>query len=88
MWQPRLDALNTAKVTGDAHGNVKQLHAVRVGPPPKFEAMSGTELVMDVDLVLLALGFTGPVKQGHDRAVWSVKTWIRAAAISPPARIT
>ncbi len=57
-------ALNTAKFTGDDHGNVKQLHAVRVGPPPKFEAMPGTELTMDVDLVLLALGFLGPVKQG------------------------
>jgi glutamate synthase (NADPH/NADH) small chain len=57
-------ALNTAKFTGDEHGNVKQLHAIRVGPPPKFEAMPGTEMTMDVDLVLLALGFTGPVKQG------------------------
>ena len=26
--------------------------------------MPGTEFMMDVDLVLLALGFTGPVKQG------------------------
>ena len=57
-------ALNTAKFTGDENGNVKQLHAVRVGPPPKFEAMPGTEMTMDVDLVLLALGFLGPVKQG------------------------
>jgi glutamate synthase (NADPH/NADH) small chain len=57
-------ALNTAKFTGDEKGNVKQLHAIRVGPPPKFEPMPGTELVMEVDLVLLALGFTGPVKQG------------------------
>jgi glutamate synthase (NADPH/NADH) small chain len=57
-------ALNTAKFTDDEHGNVKQLHAIRVGPPPKFEPMPGTELVLDVDLVLLALGFTGPVKQG------------------------
>jgi glutamate synthase (NADPH/NADH) small chain len=37
---------------------------LRVGPPPKFEAQPGTEFVMDADLVLLALGFTGPVKQG------------------------
>jgi glutamate synthase (NADPH/NADH) small chain len=26
--------------------------------------MPGTELTMEVDLVLLALGFTGPVRQG------------------------
>jgi len=57
-------ALNTVRFTGDEQGNVKQLHAIRVGPPPKFEAVPGTEFVMDVDLVLLALGFTGPVKNG------------------------
>ena len=57
-------AVNTTKFTGDANGNVQQLHAIRVGPPPKFEAMPGTEFTLDADLVLLALGFTGPVKQG------------------------
>jgi glutamate synthase (NADPH) small chain len=57
-------AVNTTKFTGDAQGNVKQLHAIRVGPPPKFEAMPGTEFTIDADLVLLALGFTGPVKHG------------------------
>ncbi len=45
-------------------GNVKQLHAVRVGPPPKFEAIAGTEFTIDADLVLLAMGFLGPVKNG------------------------
>ena len=33
-------------------------------PPPKFEALPGTEFMMETDLVLLALGFTGPVKRG------------------------
>ncbi len=46
------------------HGNVKQLHAVRVGPPPKFEPMPGSEFTMDADLVLLAMGFLGPVRNG------------------------
>jgi len=54
----------TTKLTGDAHGNVKQLHAVRVGPPPKFEPLRGTEFTMDADLVLLAMGFLGPVRSG------------------------
>src|SRR5581483_6422871 len=40
------------------------LHAVRVGPAPKFEPIPGTEFTMDVDLVLLAMGFVGPVKNG------------------------
>ena len=57
-------SVNTVKFTGDEHGNVKQLHAVRVGPPPKFEALPGTEFTMDADLVLLAMGFLGPVKSG------------------------
>lgn len=54
----------TSKFTGDAEGNVKQLHGIKVGPPKKFEPMPGTEFVMDVDLVLLAMGFTGPVRNG------------------------
>jgi glutamate synthase (NADPH/NADH) small chain len=57
-------AVGTTKFTGDENGNVKQLHAIRVGPPPKFEPIPGTEFTIDVDLVLLALGFTGPVKNG------------------------
>jgi glutamate synthase (NADPH/NADH) small chain len=57
-------AINTTHFTGDAESNVRQLHAIRVGPPPKFEAMRGTEFIIDADLVLLALGFLGPVKQG------------------------
>jgi len=43
---------------------VKQLHAFRVGPPPKFEPIVGSEFTLDVDLVLLAMGFLGPVRQG------------------------
>ena len=54
----------TTKFTGDENGNVKQLHAIRVGPPPKFEPVPGTEFQMDVDLVLLAMGFLGPVRNG------------------------
>ena len=57
-------AANTTKFTGDENGNVKELHGVRVGPPPKFEPIPGTEFAIEADLVLLAMGFTGPVKQG------------------------
>ena len=57
-------AVGTTHFSGDDKGNVKELHAIRVGPPPKFEPMPGTEFVLEVDLVLLALGFTGPVKHG------------------------
>ena len=57
-------AINSIRFTGDQHGNVKQVHAVRVGPPPKFEAVHGSEFTVDVDLVLLAMGFLGPVRGG------------------------
>jgi glutamate synthase (NADPH/NADH) small chain len=57
-------ALETTRFSGDQNGNLTRLHGLRVGPPPKFEHLPGTELVIDVDLVLLALGFAGPVKQG------------------------
>jgi len=43
---------------------VKKLHGIRVAAPPKFEAQNGTEFELDVDLVLLAMGFTGPVRTG------------------------
>ena len=57
-------AINSIQFTGDENGNVKQVHAVRVGPPPKFEPIAGSEFTLDVDLVLLAMGFLGPVKGG------------------------
>ncbi len=57
-------AINSLKFTGDDEGNVRRVHAVRVGPPPKFEAVAGTEFTLDVDLVLIAMGFLGPVRNG------------------------
>jgi len=57
-------SIATTSFTGDASGNVKQLHAVRVGAPPKFEPVAGSEFTMDVDLVLIAMGFLGPVRNG------------------------
>ena len=57
-------SVSTVKFSGDENGNVKRLHAVRVGGPPTFEPLPGTEFTLDADLVLLAMGFTGPVKNG------------------------
>jgi glutamate synthase (NADPH) small chain len=57
-------SLGTTSFTGDESGHVRKLHAIRVGPAPKFEPIPGTEFTLDADLVLLALGFTGPVKSG------------------------
>jgi len=56
--------LATTSFSGDENGNVRRLHAVRVGPPPKFEPIPGTEFTMDADLILIAMGFLGPVRNG------------------------
>lgn len=57
-------SIATVKFTGDQNGNVKRLHAVLVGPPPKFDLIPGTEFTIDADLVLIAMGFLGPVRNG------------------------
>lgn len=54
----------TTRFEGDENGYVKKIHAVRVGPPPTFEPIPGSEFSLDVDLVLIAMGFTGPVRSG------------------------
>ena len=57
-------AINTVRFEGDEQGRVKALHAVRVGAPPSFTPVEGSEFTLEADLVLLALGFLGPVKSG------------------------
>jgi glutamate synthase (NADPH/NADH) small chain len=61
---PRDYSISATKLIGDDAGNVKHVAAVRVGPAPKFEPIPGSEFTMDVDLILLAMGFTGPVRNG------------------------
>jgi len=62
-------SINTKKFSGDADGNVRKLHGVRLewvksdnGGPPKMVEIPGSEFEMDCDLVLLAMGFLGPEK--------------------------
>jgi glutamate synthase (NADPH/NADH) small chain len=57
-------SISSIEFIGDAEGRVKQLRAMRVGPPPKFEPIPGSEFTLDADLVLLAMGFLGPVRSG------------------------
>ncbi len=54
----------TTHLSGDESGNVQKLHCVRVGPKPALERMPGTEFYLDADLVLIAIGFSGPVRAG------------------------
>jgi glutamate synthase (NADPH/NADH) small chain len=48
----------------EGNGKVERLRAIRVGPAPKFAPIPGTEFTLEADLVLLAMGFLGPVKNG------------------------
>jgi glutamate synthase (NADPH/NADH) small chain len=65
----RVYAVSTQRFTGDAHGHVRKLHAVTVdmvreGGRLDFRPVPGTEFELDVDLVLLAMGFLGPERPG------------------------
>ncbi|ABE38114.1 glutamate synthase (NADH) small subunit [Rhodopseudomonas palustris BisB5] len=54
-------AVLTQSFAGE-NGAVKQLNCVRVDA--KFQPIPGTEFVLEADLVLLAMGFVSPVKEG------------------------
>jgi glutamate synthase (NADPH/NADH) small chain len=58
-------SINTKRFLGDAHGNVKQLHGVRLewnqdNGRPVMKEVPGSDFMLDCELVLLALGFLGP----------------------------
>ncbi len=54
----------TNHFSGDEDGNVKRLHCVRVGPKPALERFPDSEFYLDADLILIAIGFSGPVRTG------------------------
>jgi len=65
----RVYAVSTQHLTGDATGRVRQLHAVKVdmvreGGRVDFRPIAGSEFTLDVDLILLAMGFLGPERKG------------------------
>jgi len=83
-------AVSTTRFSGE-NGHVKKLHAHRVevvrdGSRLDFKPIPGTEFEMDVDLVLLAMGFLGPerngmleqlrVKMTERGNVWRDETWM------------
>jgi glutamate synthase (NADPH) small chain len=67
----RLYAVSTQRFSGDAQGRVRKLHAVKVEMVKRdgrlsFEPVPGSEFEIPADLVLLAMGFTGPMGQVLD----------------------
>ena len=87
----RVYAVSTERFTGDEQGQVRTLHAgqvrrVRENGRSRFEQVPGSGFEMEVDLVLLAMGFTGPERNGllsslgvrlTDRGnVWRDERWM------------
>ena len=65
----RVYAVSTQRFTGDAEGRVRQLQAVKVdmvreGGRIDFKPIAGSEFTLEVDLVLLAMGFLGAERPG------------------------
>ncbi len=69
LWgdDPRMYAVQTKRFEGDPQGRVKELHVAGIewlrgegGKPLGPREIEGTERMIPADLVLLALGFTGP----------------------------
>jgi glutamate synthase (NADPH/NADH) small chain len=87
----RLYSISTQRFSGDAQGRVTTLHAVQVEIVNKdgrmsFEPVAGSEFELKADLVLLAMGFLGPERNGMldqlgvkmtDRGnVWRDEKWM------------
>jgi glutamate synthase (NADPH/NADH) small chain len=45
-------------------GRVRRVIAAGAGPPPDYRALPGTETTLAADLVLIAIGFSGPERDG------------------------
>jgi len=87
----RLYSIATEKFTGDANGHVTTLHAnhvemVNTGGRLEFKPVPGSAHELKADLVLLAMGFVGPERNGMleklgvkmtDRGnVWRDERWM------------
>src|SRR5262245_29706770 len=68
----RLYSVSTSEFVGDADGRVQELRGVSVVPAQEngrmvFKNVPGSDFSLDCELVLLAMGFTGPERSVVDR---------------------
>jgi glutamate synthase (NADPH/NADH) small chain len=56
--------LNTALALEGVDGHVRRVIAARAGPPPDYRPLPDTETELAADLVLIAIGFSGPETAG------------------------
>ena len=91
----RIYAVSTQQFTGNGRGQVAKLQTVKVemvrqDGNVEFRPIRGTEFELDVDLVLLAMGFLGPERPGMltelgveltDRGnVWRDENWMTSVS--------
>ena len=87
----RVFSVSTQQFSGDADGNVRALHAVKVARVVEdgrtaIRPIAGSDYTMPAELVLLAMGFVGPERPGlltdlgvrlTDRGnVWADENWM------------
>ena len=71
-------AVSTTRFVGDDAGQVRALELVEVElVDGRFAPVEGTEREIPAELVLLAMGFTGPEPEGCSPS--SASSWTRAA---------
>ncbi len=56
--------VRTMGFSGDEDDQVRKLHGVQLGPGPDFAPVEGGEFTLDADLILIAIGFAGAVREG------------------------
>ena len=91
----RIYAVSTQQFTGNGRGQVAKLQTVKVemvrqDGNVEFRPIRGTEFELDVDLVLLAMGFLGPERPGMltelgveltDRGnIWRDENWMTSVS--------
>ena len=90
----RIYAVSTERFTGNTTGQVTRLHGATVtmgleNGRPSFDPVPNSEFTIETDLVLLAMGFLGPERQGllteldveltDSGNVWRDERWMTSA---------
>ena len=90
----RLYSVSTTEFVGDAEGRVQELRGVSVVPAQEngrmvFKNVPGSDFSLECELVLLAMGFTGPERSLVDQlgvkltdrgTVWRDEQWMTSVA--------
>lgn len=78
----RLFAASTLRFSGDESGHVRSLHLVEVDA--RRQPVDGTGRTLPADLVLLALGFSGPDRGTGSSTSWSWRWSLAGRSLGTP----